>query len=260
MLEDKFAAVQAQMTSKLEELRKTFDQASDKGLSVEVVLRRFLREYLPRRFEVGTGEIVDAAGHRSAQTDIVIVNEDHPLTFSDDTPGLFFIEGVSAVGEAKSILTSGELEKTIENSYLFKQLVSDPGKGSMICSNPSDIERFYKCPPYFLLAFESQLKLTTVFEKVGSFLEQKGFGKSKINTVLDAIFILNQGCVINFGDGMGVYKMLNDQNEPVAGWVWANSDKVLFNFMGWLSAVMPRIIRFSPILPCYLLNTIKNNQ
>lgn len=253
MLKDKIAAVEAQMKARLNELRITFAQAGDKGISVEDTFRKFLREYLPRRLEVGAGEVVDTKGHRSRQTDMVIVNEDHPLTFTRDLPGLFFVEGVCAAGEAKTILTSEELEKAIDNSFHFKQLEIMPGYNTMVSSNPSDLRRFYKCPPYFLVAFSSQLKLSSILERIEVFLKLKGCGVNEINAVVDAIFIIDQGWAINFGDGTGCFQFITSEGAPTEGWMWLHSDTVLFDLVGWLSTVMPRIIRYEPILPLYIL-------
>jgi len=254
VLKTKISAVEAQMKARLTEIRATFDQTGDKGTALEKTFREFLREYLPRRLQVGMGEIIDTKGHRSNQTDIVIVNEDHPLTFTRDLPGLFFIEGVCAVAEVKTTLTSDELDKTLKDSLIFRQLDLLPGLGTWVSTNPSDLKRFYKSPPSFLVAFNSQLKLSSVLEHVQSFLKEKGFGVDEINTVLDAIFIIDQGSVINFGDGLGAFQLrIDDQGTTGKGWIVRSTDKVLFDMIGWLSSVMPKMIRHEPILPSYFL-------
>jgi hypothetical protein len=252
MLQDMFAEIQKGMRNKLEEIRSTLKQSGDKGSSVEKVVRDFLRNYLPRRLEVGMGEIIDSKGHRSCQTDIVIVNEDHPFTFTNNSPSLFFIEGVSAAGEAKTLLTSEELDRTLNASFSFKQFEVNPGLGTTTYSNPSDMKRFYKCPPYFLFAFESQLELSTVLEKIEDFLKTKGAGKNDINKVIDAIFIMDKGWLMNFGDGQGSLQYVTTEGKLVEGWDVKKCDTVLFDLMGWLSAMMPRAVRYTPILPLYI--------
>jgi len=250
MLKDKITAVEVQMKAKLEEARATFTHPGDKGTSVEDSFRAFLRQYLPRRLEVGNGEIIDRKGRRSGQTDVVIVNEDHPFTFTPDLPGLFFIEGVCAAGEVKTNLTSTELKKALENSCQFKQLEVDPGQGTMVSTNPSDLKRFYKCPPWFLVAFESQLTLSRIQTEIEDFESKNLVESSKL---VDAVFILSQGYLINFGDGEGSLQFKTPEGISLGGWHWQNSDSALFYLLGWLSAVMPRMIRFEPILPKYIL-------
>ena len=110
-LRQKFASLEAQMGARLAELRATQTNMSSLGTGVENVLRDFLREYLPRRLDVGQGVVVDAKVGRSRQTDVVIVTQDHPRTFEGNDPGLFFIEGVYAAGEVKTTLTTTECQQ-----------------------------------------------------------------------------------------------------------------------------------------------------
>lgn len=250
MLKNKIVAVEAQMKKKLEEIRSTFAQSGDKGTSVEDSFRKFLHQYLPRRLEVGHGEIVDPNERRSKQTDVVIVNEEHPFTFTPDLPGLFFIEGVCAAAEIKTNLTSTELKKAIKNSCQFKQLEIKSSKGTIAYSNPSDFGRFYKYPPWFLVAFESSLTLSGTKDRIEEFVKHNTV---EINRLMDAVFVLGSGWVINFGDGKGSYQFRTPQGKSVKGWIWKNSDSVLFDLLGWLSIVMPRMIQSDPILPKYIL-------
>jgi len=206
MLKNKIVAAEAQMKAELDEARATFTHPGDKGTTFEDTFRTFLRKYLPRRLELGNGEIVDHNDRRSRQTDVVVVSDDHPFTFTQNLPGLFFIDGVCAAGEVKANLTSTELKNTLENSCQFKRL-EIVLEHTMGFSNESDRKRFYKCPPYFLVAFESQLKLSTILEKIEGFVESKGFGVNEVNKILDAVFIIDRGWIINFGDGKGSYRL-----------------------------------------------------
>ena len=248
-LKDKIRAVEVQMTAKLAEARATFAQGGDKGTSVEEAFRSFLRNYLPRRLEVGHGEVVDREGQRSKQTDVVVANEDHPFTFTTDLPGLFFIEGVSAAGEVKAILTSEGLENALSSSLTFKKLETRYGGAEMRYTNPSDAARFHRCPPWFLIAFESQLTLPTVHSKI---IEFETANAVEQNRLADAVFVLGAGLVINFGDGRGALKLMRS-GESVPGWVVRTSDCVLYDLLSWLCGVMPRVLRFRPILVGYLV-------
>jgi hypothetical protein len=250
MLKDKIAAVQAQMTAKLDEIRATFAHAGDKGTSAEDSFREFLRKYLPRRLAVGHGEVVDVNGRRSRQTDVVIVSEDHPFTFTPDLPGLFFIEGVCGAGEVKTNLTAADLREALESSSQFKRLEMRPGHGTMASSNPSDLDRFYKCPPWFLLAFESQLTLAAIAERTTQFIADGGIEPSRL---VDAVFVLDRGSVVNFGDGQGSFQLRTPDGQSVTGWAIQESDCVLFDLLAWLSIVMPRMIRFEPVLGAYMV-------
>lgn len=205
-----------------------------------------LTEYLPRDLTVGQGEVIDTEGKRSGQTDIVVAAADHPFLFAQDSPGLFLIEGIAAVGEIKTTLTSGELGKALANAARFKRLKPAHIAGSLINATESDIPRFYDGRPSFLVAFESQLTTSTVLEKVVDYEAEHG------TITFDGVFLLDRGWAINFGDGLGAFRFAQPGGEPVAGWVVLEVDEVLFDFLAWLSAVIPRIVRFAPIMPLYL--------
>ena len=87
------AVNEKQMLARLEETRSRFAHPGNKGDAVEIAFRDFLRKHLPRRFDVGHGEVIDTNGHRSGQVDVVVMNEHHPFTYPPEDAGLFFIEG-----------------------------------------------------------------------------------------------------------------------------------------------------------------------
>lgn len=249
MLKDVIVATEARMKASLAESRAKFAHSGLKGGAVECAVRDFLRGFIPRRLDVGTGEMVDLSGARTAQTDIVIANEDHPFTFSGDEPGLFFVEGVSAGGEVKSVLTSAHLDSTIEASRRWKRLASDPGKNSTVSANHSDLERFYRTPPYFLLALESQLSIEAIHER----LKAIGcYGQSGVPRQIDGVFVLDKGSLIDCGAGDGSFG-LKEHGNPLQGWGRISGDSVLFNLLAWLTMSMPKILRYEPILARYLV-------
>jgi hypothetical protein len=96
-----------------------------------------------------------------------------------------------------------------------------------------------------LLTFESQLKTQTVADRAAAYEAEHG-------ATFDAAFLLGRGWVTNFGDGQGAFRFGEPGGEPASGWVWQEPDEVLFDFLVWLSAVMPRTIRFQSIILPYL--------
>ena len=250
MLEEESKQIAFQMKSQLEKARIRFKHPGDKGASSEDSFRSFLREYLPRRLAIGSGEVVDSKAKRSAQVDVVIVSEDHPFTFTEDLPGLFFIEGVAGAGEVKSLLTRDHLEQAISNSKKIKQLSIDFGAGTMVYASTSDLERYYKHPPYFLFAYESQLSIQTVLQRLQQEVDTDGVAHIDL---LDAVYILGKGWLVNFGNGEGSFKYISPEKESLPGWQGANTEDVLLPLMAWLSHVMPRFQRQLPILNKYLI-------
>jgi hypothetical protein len=126
---------------------------------------------LPRALAVGQGEVIDTSDRRSGQTDVVIADLDHPFTFAPSEPGLFLIEGVTAGGEVKAVLTSTELDGALANAARFKALEAAHQRGNLIHALPSDTARFYDHRPYFLVALESQLTTATVATRVAEYAQ-----------------------------------------------------------------------------------------
>jgi uncharacterized protein DUF6602 len=250
-LEVMIRSIEDQMLLKLEAVRKTFVHAGDKGSAVEAVMREFLVQYLPSRMRVGQGEVIDTLGSRSTQTDIVIADEDHPAIFTKDQPGLFFVEGVVGAGEVKSILTSDGLAKSLVNSRQFKQLRNChlPGDAIVGLGDPAQ-DPFRLCPPYFLVAFESQLSLASIHERA---LAADTEANQQSESVLDAIFVLGTGCVMNLRDGTGRVKAFDAIGVPLSGWHWQDSDRTLFDLLVWISSVRNRILRMQSIISRYRL-------
>jgi hypothetical protein len=244
-----FQAEEQKLRASLAEIRTSFSHPGDKGSHAEETFRSLLRRYLPLTLRVAQGEIIDRFGGRSKQTDVVVVDDDHPFTFEESKPGLFFIEGVIGAGEVKSVLTAQELAKAVDNSRAFKALQAWFNKGDTVAATPSDRARYLGRPPYFLFAFESSLSLESIRERLAA-----ESGGSIATNLVDGVFVLDKGSMINYGDGQGGFKMMGPGGKPVVGWAGSNRD-VLVTMLAWFSVVMLRVKRIQPILPAYLVKT-----
>jgi hypothetical protein len=94
------------------------------GVAREEIIRRFLRAYLPARFEISTGFVFDSKGNVSKQLDIIIANALVCPRF-ETAGGIRFYpcESVVAVGQVKSSLTSdAELQRALANLESVKEL------------------------------------------------------------------------------------------------------------------------------------------
>ncbi len=245
---DAINAQQARLVADLAEARAKFKQGGDLGTAgLEVPFRRFLSAHLPRRLAVGQGEIIDVEGRESGQTDVVILDDDHPFHVEPDQPSLAFIEFVAAAGELKTTLTGESLQATLEKSAKFKALRAEEAPRTMISSNPGDTTRFVDHRPYFLVAAGSELKLETVAERV------RAFDLATEGQIVDAVYLLDRGWVVNFGDGQGALQFVTSAGS-VQAWVYREvpAGEVLFDFFVWLSAVMPRFVRLGSPIGKYL--------
>jgi len=71
-MKELFRSVARQMSERLAGISRQFSHSGMKGNSNEEVIREFLRTYLPRKYSVGQGKIVDFGGQESKQADIIL--------------------------------------------------------------------------------------------------------------------------------------------------------------------------------------------
>jgi hypothetical protein len=82
-----------------------------------IVMESFLRPYLPLRYSIGSGIIIDANNKESRQQDLVIYDQFFsPILLNFESDRIFFSESVFAVFEVKSHLGKKELKDMIQKS------------------------------------------------------------------------------------------------------------------------------------------------
>ncbi len=88
-----------------------------------VVLETFLRPYLPSRYSISTGIIVDIEGKQSSQQDLVVYDQfNSPILEDFKSSKFFFPESVFASIEVKSVLTKEELTDAAKKSISVWEL------------------------------------------------------------------------------------------------------------------------------------------
>jgi hypothetical protein len=238
MFKKKFELIQKRMELNLQEIRESLSHRGDRGSSAEGVVREFLSSYLPPYNRIGEGEIVDIKGSQTTQLDLIITNEYHPTLNDLSGPEMFIIEGVACVGEVKTKLNSQDIDTLIQSCITYKSLEPELPDGMTVHGNPSDIFRFVDHRPYFIFAFESQLIIETIEQKLRNYYAQNS---TPIEHQIDAVFCLDRGTIWNFGDGKGSYQY-KSSNVSLPGLHITNqtNDGVLFDLMSWISSVIPR--------------------
>jgi hypothetical protein len=87
------------------------------GNAREALIHGVLDRVLPSIYEIGTGQIIDAAGNKSKQMDVVIARKDFPALRFPDGSAQYLVESVLATIEVKSELNSETLPEALDNCY-----------------------------------------------------------------------------------------------------------------------------------------------
>ena len=154
----------------LDKARLESDHSLSIGEQAEAAVRAMLRSHLPAGYSVGHGHVYDAYGDRSRQTDVVIANPEHPLTFPEERSGTYLVDGVSAAGEVKATLTPQKLEDCLAKGTRFKELRMTLNPTDMVATERHQalIRQIGLVPPYFVLAFANKMKVDTLCERLQS--------------------------------------------------------------------------------------------
>lgn len=162
---------------------RTVPHAALRGGEAEDLVRRFLREHLPRRFEVGTGFIIDPRDKVSRQTDVIVYDAlNCPAYRASDTAGIFPANNVAAVVEVKSKIDGNELQDALDKIASVKSLAkvrsADVGVPIVDQTHGS------------VFAFESALTLDTAAERYLQWIRAHGLGHHA-----DVICVLDKGII-----------------------------------------------------------------
>jgi hypothetical protein len=247
-------AYDEKLLAELAWLRKRFAHSGNKGSGAERVLRELLRKHLPRRLEIGHGEIIDRAERCSGDCDLIIIDDTHPHLPEPEEPGMFFIEGVAAGGEVKSFLTTAQLKKACEKARQFKRLGTTGPESQRIWFTESNRKRFHIRPPFFVFAFESRLSLETIGERV---LAESKEAEAAGEQMFDAIFILNKGCGIDLGDGKGSFRFPAPGGGFQKGWIFFREPFSCLQLLTWLTDVLPVNMGGRAVIHSYLAQVPK---
>lgn len=164
-----------------------------KGGQREDSLIGFLRDRLPERFGVATGEVVDLNGLTGPQLDILIYDRHADFPFSTGSQTILPAEALLASVEIKSRLTSAEVAKCVEGAKKLRDLKPhDRDLAGIDVKNQNDTKkraRYMHC----VFAFETDLA-TSNWPKNEVDRFDRAQGSSHL---IDAVYVLERG-VVNF--------------------------------------------------------------
>jgi hypothetical protein len=168
-------------------LRQDFEELSVvphgglKGSQAEKLVKTFLKGHLPKRFDVGSGFILDHFDSVSKQTDVIVYDAFNcPVYRASDEAGIFPSDNVAAVIEVKSRLDKEQLISSFENILATKKLSKRMAEGAFVTSQTLGC----------LFAFESAITLDKIAEHYIDLTKKYGIGYH-----IDIILVLDKGTV-----------------------------------------------------------------
>jgi hypothetical protein len=158
VVEEYWAGVVQRLQAEVDVFARLVRHYPTQGQENEAALARLLRAFVPRRFGVGTGMVIDRHDRYSRQTDIVLFEQaDEPAILAQTTQLLHPIEGVRACIEVKTRLRADSTDDCrVKKSALCELETATPNPdGSLL-------------PLFIVLAYDSQLAPTAIHTKFAS--------------------------------------------------------------------------------------------
>src|SRR5262245_24855740 len=118
-----FDGITRQIRAEVDFINSLFEHQGLKGEGNELVLRDIITRFIPKRFGVGTGIVIDRKGNASRQCDIVIYDAyQYPALLAMTNIHMFPVDIVYAVVEVKTTLDAGSAKVAIDNINSVRQL------------------------------------------------------------------------------------------------------------------------------------------
>jgi len=183
-----FLGLQRTMIATLEANRVAIGHAITKGAANELQWLATLKKYLPERYCVDSGFVVDSEGTVSQQIDVVIYDRHYsPFLFHEEGAKYVPAESVYAVFEIKQILTARDIvyagKKAASVRRLLRTSVAIPHAGGLFPPKepPRILARFLalksKWRPAFTEIFQNSVAALPVHARLdlGCVLKDGGF-------------------------------------------------------------------------------------
>jgi len=152
------------------------------GSAREILVRNFLRKFVPKRFGIVTGFVIGQDGTPSSQQDVIVYDSHN---FSP-----LYCEGELAVVPADAVVYCIEVKSTLDKKRLFEAI-----------NNSLSVRRIAPRCYQSIFAFESRLTLKRIAENCCEFLKSAHnlsdeLYISKTCPAINTITVLNRGSIL----------------------------------------------------------------
>lgn len=168
------------------EVTSHINHTGELGASREELLKSYIKQFLPEKFKVGRGIIVDSDEHQSRQQDFIIYDAfNSPAALLMDSVQVLPIESVYCTIEVKSTINKTELSKCIENIKSVRTL-----KPCVIHNLPIQLATTNKTLG-FVFAYTSDTSIESLLD---NFYELNQ--NVDLDSQISMICILNKGLIL----------------------------------------------------------------
>lgn len=116
-------SIAKKMESEYSDVTSAIEHMGTRGASREEILKKYLSELIPKRYEIGSGIITDIEGSQSKQQDLFLYDAfNSPIFLKRESSVVIPIESVYATIEVKSSLSKETLKQSIDNIRSVKRL------------------------------------------------------------------------------------------------------------------------------------------
>ncbi len=173
------------MKAEFERAKNDVPHYGERGTEVEYILIKWLEQYIPKRFSVTSGFIIDDGDKVSPQTDIIIYDSlNSPVLRHSEKFKILPADNVAISIEVKSRLTKDAFLDSVKKTNIIKSLGKTPISDLDLVSNGAR-KIIQSQTMSILFAFESDVTIETIAE---------WYKDNFVNgSHLDFVYILNKG-------------------------------------------------------------------
>lgn len=196
-----YRGIYNQIQAEVELINELLVHQGLKGEGNEIIIRDLIKKFIPKKYGVGTGIIIDKDGESSKQCDIIIYdNHYYPEIFTLSNIHLFPVDLVYAVIEVKTTLDIKQARLSIDNIKSIKTLNYIKDTFRVNPTQPIDIQdensilfqNEVTTPPLGLVfAYQSN---TSNFKTLQNWFKHKDLDEQKVFP--SHIFCLDHGFVL----------------------------------------------------------------
>ena len=170
-----------------------------KGGEAEMLVRQFLCDHIPKRFDVTAGLILDPNDQVSRQTDVIIYDAlNCPAYRTSETAAIIPSDNAAATVEVKSVLDKEQMHDAFAKASVIKGLAK---------KTPPNVPMPMMCQTLcFLFAFGSALTLDKLSEHYHASVREFGVGRH-----IDLVMVLDRGVIM-------LASKLRQQGPLIFGW------------------------------------------